>query len=691
MRAQVFAGFVVPIIMVLALSWVVEDSMEDARLLSEEAERSIRSVAVRGELLKAALDAQTGERGFIITGNPAFLEPYQKGLLDFSRAAQAWRSLEAEQSPMSLDKAELLFERWLTDVGEPAIAARRQSPGRLFSHSFDALYHVVQLSNQLNGEQADSGGAILLNLDPLKQAVELGRNTDQADRWQRLLIQATDLSDKLGQLQGSPSGALRAQAYALAEQIALELRDLTHEARKASDLASDIVASEQSRLLFDEIRTLISDSIVRKEKLHTQLASEAREHMAQVKLLLLLLPVTGVGLGLVFLLLVQLDTLRSINRVRRSARNIEEGDLSARVQEERSDELGDLAKGFNRMAEKLQTAERQSSLLDGLQSMLISSDSESEAYAATARALEKLLPELSGAIYIIAPRRDFAELALPWGPLKQSTALVEGFHPNDCRALRTGRSHCASNHSVELFCAHAQEAQLGYSICIPLVTREDILGSLFVFSESGEQKAVPRHVLELATTLAARLALALSNLRLTGKLRDESLRDPLTGLFNRRYLEETFDRELARVARAGKPLAVIALDVDHFKRFNDEFGHDAGDMVLRELAGRINGVVRSGDIACRVGGEEFLLVLPEAGAEVAETIAEELRRQVEVLGLSYAGKSLGSLTISLGIAIFPRHSRLKGELLRMADDALYAGKRQGRNRAVVAANRSPQD
>lgn len=169
------------------------------------------------------------------------------------------------------------------------------------------------------------------------------------------------------------------------------------------------------------------------------------------------------------------------------------------------------------------------------------------------------------------------------------------------------------------------------------------------------------------------------------RLRELSIRDPLTGLYNRRYLDETLDRELSRVARKRLPLGVIMLDIDHFKQFNDTHSHAAGDALLQQVGRCLLASVRAGDIACRYGGEEFLLVLPEASLEVTSQRAEHVRRAGRRLHVEFQGTQLEAVTFSLGVAAFPLHGETGTAVLGAADAALYEAKRAGRDRAVVAS------
>jgi diguanylate cyclase (GGDEF)-like protein len=176
----------------------------------------------------------------------------------------------------------------------------------------------------------------------------------------------------------------------------------------------------------------------------------------------------------------------------------------------------------------------------------------------------------------------------------------------------------------------------------------------------------------------------LANLKLRETLRIQSVRDPLTGLFNRRFMQESFDRELRRAARTNRTLGGILLDIDHFKQFNDSFGHEAGDVVLREVGGFLQSHVRGEDIACRVGGEEFMLILPDASLDVTRQRAERVREEIKRVCVQYAGRLLGTVTVSGGVVVFPVHGTTIDALLRSADEALYQAKAQGRDQVVVA-------
>jgi diguanylate cyclase (GGDEF)-like protein len=192
----------------------------------------------------------------------------------------------------------------------------------------------------------------------------------------------------------------------------------------------------------------------------------------------------------------------------------------------------------------------------------------------------------------------------------------------------------------------------------------------------------------LATSAASQIALSLASLQLRETLLEQSIRDPLTRLFNRRFLEESFERELQLASRKKQTIAVLFLDLDHFKRFNDTFGHDAGDMVLQSLADLFRTFFRATDICCRYGGEEFAIVLPESSSQDAAIRADALRSEVKSLRLQYKKQILGPLTLSAGVAAFPEHGITSDELLKIADQCLYESKSRGRDVVTVGI---PQD
>lgn len=188
----------------------------------------------------------------------------------------------------------------------------------------------------------------------------------------------------------------------------------------------------------------------------------------------------------------------------------------------------------------------------------------------------------------------------------------------------------------------------------------------------------------LAIASADSIALALANLRLRERLHNQSIRDALTGIFNRRFMEETLEREVHRAGRNQEPLCVIMFEIDDFRQYNNTFGHDAGDYVLKKVADTMKSKLRRSDFPCRYGGDEFTLLLPNTNLEDGAHRAEELRKAIEALSLSYNNQALGRVTVRMGVAAFPRHGDTGEAVLKVADDASYRGRALGKNCVVVA-------
>lgn len=264
-----------------------------------------------------------------------------------------------------------------------------------------------------------------------------------------------------------------------------------------------------------------------------------------------------------------------------------------------------------------------------------------------------------------------------WGtePVEPSVA------PGDCWALRRGRPHTSAG-DKDLRCTHAGQPAAACSLCVPMTAQGDTLGLLHLRADALHALE-PR--LELAVAVSEHLALSLANFRLRETLQHQSIRDPLTNLYNRRYMEESLEREVRRAGRHQLSLAVVSLDIDHFKTFNDTHGHEAGDTLLVALGDYLHAHVRAEDVACRPGGEEFLVILPYATLDEATTRARQLCEGIRQLGVLPRGAATEqSVTVSLGVAAFPDHADNAANLLRAADAALYEAKRGGRDRVVVA-------
>lgn len=370
-----------------------------------------------------------------------------------------------------------------------------------------------------------------------------------------------------------------------------------------------------------------------------------------------------------FALTPMFDAAGKISYLIASGVDVTERQLVAAKRQQANEQLKDRLK-------ELKQRNREISLLGKINDVLQACLTVKEAYSTLAQLLQPLFPDLSGGIFI---DENNLVCVANWG----SPLLTElkRFTPHDCWGLRQGKPHLVDDTDNGLLCKHLHHTMPAQSLCVPIIHNRQALGVLYLISL--EKDSITPAKQQLAYTVAEHIGLALANLKLRETLEHQSVRDPLTGLFNRRYMEESLFREMDRCDRKQQPLSLMMIDVDHFKRFNDTFGHAAGDTVLRELGKLLQTSVRACDIACRYGGEEFTLILPEASLSVTLERAEQIRDSAKQLVIDYCGQSLGTLTLSIGIACFPDCGSAQA-LLKAADRALYQAKQQGRDQAIAA-------
>ncbi len=290
----------------------------------------------------------------------------------------------------------------------------------------------------------------------------------------------------------------------------------------------------------------------------------------------------------------------------------------------------------------------------------------------------QLLGSHSGMLAVVRSSRNRLEVATSWG----SKINAQPFAPSDCWALRLGHSHYDTGSDRIQHCPHRASPDQGQALCIPLVARGEILGSLNLelpacWQPDEEQLAFCKSVTKQAS-------LALANIQLNESLRQQAIRDALTNLYNRRFMTESLEAELNRAQRHKHALSLLMLDLDHFKRINDRFGHETGDKTLRAFALTIQRNCRREDIPCRYGGEEFCVLLPETDRACAASVAEKLRKATAQTEVRSPGGELIPLTVSIGVASWSDRLLETEALINAADEALYQAKEQGRNRIVIA-------
>lgn len=378
-------------------------------------------------------------------------------------------------------------------------------------------------------------------------------------------------------------------------------------------------------------------------------------------------------------------------------------DLTARITpSETGDELDGIMVGLNVLAEEFEAnitrlnallveQERfteEFRLLAEMSSLLHATATVEELYLVIADFLERLFPTAMGALFIYSASRDDLERKAAWGgfPVQQEEPV---FKPSDCWGIRRGRVHLVRGVPTRMICRHVPEFLQQPHLCVPVMGADEAIGVLhlrFVALEA-EMIEVSRTSWEereqIAVTAGEYMGLALANLRLRQVLQQQSIRDPLTDMFNRRFLEETLDREIRRGARQPSSICCLMLDIDHFKRFNDTYSHAAGDALLREFATLLKQSIRGSDVPSRYGGDEFTLILPDTTLPDGQSRAEEIREKTKALHVVYKGNDLGPIAVSIGLAAYPAHADSVETLLHAADRALYHAKQAGRDRVEV--------
>ncbi len=356
--------------------------------------------------------------------------------------------------------------------------------------------------------------------------------------------------------------------------------------------------------------------------------------------------------------------------------------MNSRLQEEMAEK--DLARkqfdGQNeKMMKDLEKRSERATMLAKMGELLQSCISRDEVISVALGFAPKIFPAVRGELALLNTTRNQAEVIGSWN---ECYIPHPEFDSSDCWALRTGHPHLVTPGDSTARCSHVQGISVSY-MCLPILAQGETLGIVHLQATSEGQ--LESAELSFKTTFAGQVGLSIANIRLREALRMQSVRDSLTGLYNRRYLEELLEREMRRASRAAYPVGVLMIDLDHFKNFNDTYGHDAGDAVLRETGLLLVKSVRAEDVVCRYGGEEFVIVLPTANAETSQARAESIRTKIKELTVIHQGRPMGMLTISVGVAVFPEHGVSPKELMSAADAALYEAKRSGRDQVSVAS------
>ncbi len=343
-------------------------------------------------------------------------------------------------------------------------------------------------------------------------------------------------------------------------------------------------------------------------------------------------------------------------------------------------ELGD----HIRLIDEARNARGQVEELFAMTDMLQAAEDHEDAGAVLMATAQRLLPDFGGALYVFNNSRDRLDLAKSWGR-SPSFEPAGTLLPGNCWALKRGKPHTNDPESSGLCCMH--QIGEGSTVEVPMMARGQVFGLLVLASDAGNAFEQLTDIRRTAQALADSMSLALSNIALREKLRTQSLRDPLTGLYNRRYMEDALERYISLAERTGTATSVLMIDLDNFKRINDEFGHAKGDAVLRDVAAQLVGTLRPSDVVARYGGEELVVIMPKCGLDNAAAKAEILRQRIESLSEAHGVP----VSASFGVSTVPETATNAADVVPGADGALYAAKQAGKNRVILSERRSARD
>ncbi len=400
--------------------------------------------------------------------------------------------------------------------------------------------------------------------------------------------------------------------------------------------------------------------------------------------------VSGIVLAIllvaVLLILIRVVSQRiavPVNQMIAASDRVRQGDFDPVLPPESQNEFGVLSRSFLHMAQALRQDREELAAIKRFSEAVTECTSESEVYDQILHALRDRFHPNQVIIFKLRPEEDFLEVVASLAPLPsevQEWPVIEGRH--SCKAVRMGRPFRVNDVGVEPLCPgkFALPAAGSY-YCGPLIAGGIIIGAVRLQGEAGFWTPERESLLEsyLSTT-----ASVLSNLQLLQTMREQANIDPLTGLYNRRFCKDYARKLMAMARRKNTPLGFIMLDLDHFKSINDVYGHEVGDRILQQFAKTVTQSMRETNLTARLGGEEFVILLPDTGANACQVVAERIRKAVGHMTMPrIEGNPVPQLTVSLGIAVYPEHGHSLEEMLHSSDRALYESKRAGRNRTTL--------
>lgn len=318
----------------------------------------------------------------------------------------------------------------------------------------------------------------------------------------------------------------------------------------------------------------------------------------------------------------------------------------------------------------------ETSLISRLVNRYLFSLTVEEAYSVTAQSLEAILPDDGGVIYLKDARLELYEPIAPWGNLPLAP---QPFHIQDCWALRRGRMHKVTPESAEIRCRHSIATSAdAATLCVPVITYGEPMGLLHFWTNIDLAEFPEKR--QIIGLIADLLAMAVVNIRLRHRIQDMTDRDYLTGLYNPVYTEEQLRRLLKTASRNNAPVGLIMMDIDHFGYFTENYGHAAAHAVLRDMGSFLQEYLQNEELACKYGGDEFLLVLPGNALDTSRKRAEHIHGLIKDRAQYEGHRHMRRITFSTGVVAFPDHGNSAGDLIQSVINAVKCAKKEGRDR-----------
>ncbi len=495
------------------------------------------------------------------------------------------------------------------------------------------------------------------------------------------LIRLREMEEDPGQLQ--ELGRIRAEFNQMQKEWALPT---IQKVRQGETLDAPGVSRDGAKRMAS-----IRDQVL---KLLKEDAAKNAEQMGEAEMVVRRMLVVGIGLagllGGVLLFLTGAVTrliVYPVLQLIHASEQVSRGDFQPTLPPMVDNEFGVLARSFSNMTAALRREREEIAALNRFSEAVTQCTSEREVYDLVLHSLKERFQPRQVIIFKLNPTENFLEAAaflVPPPPEVAAWPVIE--EPHNCKAIRTGRHFRVNDVTIEPLCpSQFLLPAEGSYYCGPLIASGIIIGS--VRMEAAKDLWTPERERPLESYLSG-AASALSNLRLLATMKQQANIDMLTGLYNRRFLEDYARKIFAIAKRREKPVRLIMMDLDHFKTFNDIYGHETGDRILRHFAKAVTAPIRETNLAARYGGEEFVVILPDTGAQACQIVAERIRKAVMLMVVpSNTDKPLPQITVSMGIAAFPDHGQTLEEVIQASDKALYESKRGGRNRITVYDSR----